>query len=346
MVRKASETSHPRSQPTLQPRLSFAQRELVGHLLIAPVGFMDDPAFHRPNAHQRIFEDAPRIEPPRTGWYQPLLDERRPAEGAGALPKPPRTAVLTAAQERVIFSQFNYARYRLAKLQRASRRESLTAACEHEMLRWHSTAHTLRCQIAESNLALVLAMAKRVRAADLDFGDLMSEGNMALMRSIDKFDVTRGFKFSTYACRAILKAYSRLGMKTLKYRQHFPVAFDQDLERGDHVAEVRAKGEQDSIREVKELFEDNRVALTEIERTVLFHRFGLDRPVHESTMTLEQVGLLIGVTKERVRQIQTKALEKLRVAIVAVDRAPRARPRAIPRAASLSTPRGLAGHPN
>lgn len=192
--------------------------------------------------------------------------------------------------------------------------------CSSErILRWHRVSDEVRKQLAETNLALVLAMAKRVRSADLDFGDLMSEGNMALMRSVDKFDFSRGFKFSTYACRAILKAYSRLGLKAQKYRKHFPVEFDPALERGDHVGAVRAARQTEDVAEVKTLFDSNRAGLSELERTVIFHRYGLDRPVHAAPMTLEKVGVMVGVTKERVRQIQNKALEKIRRALVCLN---------------------------
>ena len=70
-------------------------------------------------------------------------------------------------------------------------------------------------------MPLVLAMVRRIRMPMVEFVDLISEGNKALLRSVEKFDVSRGFKFSTYACRAILKGFSRLATKTGSYRQHF-----------------------------------------------------------------------------------------------------------------------------
>ena len=87
-------------------------------------------------------------------------------------------------------------------------------------------------------------MAKRVRLKDVDFGDQISEGNMALLRAVDKFDASRGFKFSTYACRAILKSFSRQGMKSTRYRQRFPTGFDPSLESSNYPEERR---QQDQI---------------------------------------------------------------------------------------------------
>jgi RNA polymerase sigma factor (sigma-70 family) len=162
-------------------------------------------------------------------------------------------------------------------------------------------------------------MAKRAKLNDMDFADLVSEGNMALLRAIDKFDVSRGFKFSTYACRAILKAFSRSGITLTKYRQLFPTDFDPKLERSDYKEKQRAEHEGDCVDEVREIFTQNRAALTDIERSVIEHRFALGPPQpsdpHSSPMTLAQVGKIVGVTKERVRQIQNKAFIKIKAAL-------------------------------
>ena len=158
-------------------------------------------------------------------------------------------------------------------------------------------------------------MAKRTRMSEVDFADLVSEGNMALLRSVDKFDCGRGFKFSTYACRAILKAFSRQGMKLSKYRQRFPTDFDPAMEKSNHLELTRRDRELDAAAGVKQIVETNEAELTRVERTVIFHRFGLTGEKDTAPLTLEQVGQIIGVTKERVRQIQNKALEKIRLAV-------------------------------
>jgi len=303
----------------LQGNFTEAQRATVDKLMLEEIDFVDSPEFRRANAQRRIMEDPSPVPSPDTKWYQPLLSDRL-GSGSLQMPSAPRSVVLTAAQERVIFAQLNFARFCASKIQRRIKREGVNAQLARELLGWFDRAEAIRTQIAETNLALVLAMAKRVRSAELDFGDLISEGNMALMRSVDKFDFSRGFKFSTYACRAILKAYSRLGIKTQKHRKHFPVEFDPELERANHVGDVRSARESDTLREMTNLLSQGRAGLTEIERSVIFHRFGLDRPMESSQLTLEQVGGILGVTKERVRQIQNKALEKLRFALVSDDR--------------------------
>src|SRR5690606_27445042 len=230
--------------------------------------------------------------------------------------KSAQQVILTGAEERVLFHQFNFARFRVWTIQneiKASATKKPTSDQAEEILRWHRRAEIIREQIAETNLALVLAMAKRTRMSEVDFADLVSEGNMALLRAVDKFDAGRGYKFSTYACRAILKAFSRQGMKLSKYRQRFPTDFDPKLEKSNFLETRRATFERDAADEVREIVLTNRADLTDVERTVIEHRFGLESESGEKPMTLEQVGQIIGVTKERVRQIQNKAMEKIRL---------------------------------
>ena len=114
------------------------------------------------------------------------------------------------------------------------------------MLRWYRTAKGYREQIAETNLALVLAMAKRTRMSEVDFADLVSEGNMALLRSVDKFDCRRGFKFSTYACRAILKAFSPSGHEA----QQVPQPLPHGLRSRDGEVQPPRDGAEDARRRV------------------------------------------------------------------------------------------------
>ena len=102
---------------------------------------------------------------------------------------------------------------RLCRLQKLIKKSGLTRSRAEQVLEWHRRFEHFREYLVRTNLALVLAMAKRTRLGDVDFAEIVSEGNMALIRAVDKFNVDRGFKFSTYACRAILKAFSRTAMK-------------------------------------------------------------------------------------------------------------------------------------
>ncbi|RMD63893.1 MAG: sigma-70 family RNA polymerase sigma factor, partial [Planctomycetota bacterium] len=255
--------------------LSAEDQKLLEHLLTHEQDVIDNPVFYEPDSEKIIYEDAPQIARADTSWYHPVMDD---ATGGSSRPrndKPGTQILLTAAEERVIFRQYNYARHRVRQLQReiwASPDKTPTEEQARELLRWKKKAEAYREQIAEINLALVLAMAKRARMSEVDFADLVSEGNMALMRAVDKFDCERGFKFSTYACRAILKAFSRQGMKLSKHRQRFPTDFDPKLEKSDYLERKREELEKDAAEEVKRIVLENRAELSEIERQVIEHR--------------------------------------------------------------------------
>jgi RNA polymerase sigma factor (sigma-70 family) len=308
-------STHTAADPTRELRqLSERDRESIADILATEPDYIDNPAFYEPDAEKTIYDDAPEIRKPDASWYAPVMDD---LGIKSRVPKTSEQVILTGAEERVLFLQYNYARHRVAQI-RGEVLETPTQtpdlATAREMLQWHRRAKQLRVQIAETNLALVLAMAKRTRMSEMDFADLVSEGNMALLRAVDKFDCGRGFKFSTYACRAILKAFSRQGMKLTKYRQRFPTDFDPKLERSNFVESKREEYVKDAASEVKRIVTENRAGLSDIEQTVIGHRFRLDEETLEGKpMTLEQVGQVIGVTKERVRQIQNKALEKIRL---------------------------------
>jgi RNA polymerase sigma factor (sigma-70 family) len=306
-------------KPAAKKRLSSEDERLLSQILASEQDYIDSPAFYEGEAERKIYEEAPDVPKPDTTWYHPVMDDLSGNDRKRSV-KSAQQVILTAAQEKILFHQFNYARHRVWKLQQdvwATATRQPTGEQATDILRWYRLADRIREQIAETNLALVLAMAKRTRMSEVDFADLVSEGNMALLRAVDKFDAGRGYKFSTYACRAILKAFSRQGMKLSKYRQRFPTDFDPKLEKSNFLETKRATFEKDAAEEVKRIVRDNRAELTDVERTVIEHRFGIDSGATEKPMTLEQVGQIIGVTKERVRQIQNKAMEKIRLELEA-----------------------------
>ncbi len=296
--------------------LTRSEEKVLDRLLREPMDYIDSDEFYKKDAEHKIYDEAPEIQRPDVSWYRPLMDDL--TSNPDRKVRSNGTVLLSAEEERVLFLQYNYARHRVRELQEAVGLGEPSPKQIGEMLYWYRKARGYREQIAETNLALVLAMAKRTRMSEVDFADLVSEGNMALLRSVDKFDCGRGFKFSTYACRAILKAFSRQGMKLTKHRQKFPTDFDPAMEKSNHLETLREQAEKEAADEVKHVVLSNEAELTDVEITVIHHRFGIENVDPDaSPLTLEQVGQIIGVTKERVRQIQNKALEKIRLTIEA-----------------------------
>ena len=292
-------TKKPRSSPI--PRALRAQAEQI---LLGNYAYMDSPPFHEENAEATLMEDTERALP-MVAWYQPTRDDAADKAPSGT------PQLMNAAEEKQMFLRYNYSKVRLTKIQEQAVATGLTKDLAQQAVEWHHKMEHFREYLTRTNLALVLAMAKRTRLGDIDFAEIVSEGNMALLRAVDKFNVDRGFKFSTYACRAILKAFSRTAQKHSRHRQRFPVEFEPEQEKSDWSDKKRDAVQDDIVDELKQIVDRNLAQLSNIEQTVIKQRFNWDQ-VQESPLTLEEVGRIIGVTKERVRQIQNKALIKIR----------------------------------
>jgi RNA polymerase sigma factor (sigma-70 family) len=293
------------SGPSGPARIPAGLRARAEEILAQTYAFMDSPLFKQRGIEKELFAEAiPEL--PKTDWYQPTRED---VLGDGtASPQ-----LMKPAEEQLMFRRFNYCKYKLGKLQKkiSASEEGLTRESAEELVMWHDRFEHFREYLTRTNLALVLAMAKRTRLGDIDFAEVVSEGNMALLRAVDKFNVDRGFKFSTYACRAILKAFSRTALKHSRHRTRFPVEFEPDLEKSDWSDRRRDAIEEDCVDELKQIVDRNLADLSQVEQTVIKRRFNWEQ-ADETPLTLEEVGQIIGVTKERVRQIQNKALAKIR----------------------------------
>jgi len=285
-------------------RVPRVLRQRVEALMGENYAFMDSPVFKQRGIEKQLFDFEVEPQLPLTSWYQPTREEI--ADQLRGTPQ-----LMKAPEERLMFLRFNYSKHRLTKLQKRIHKEGLSKELAEQFLEWHRRFEHFREYLVRTNLALVLAMAKRTRLGETDFAEIVSEGNMALLRAVDKFNVERGFKFSTYACRAILKAFSRTAMKSSRHRTRFPVEFEPDLEKSDWADRKRDQVEEDCVDELKQIVDRNLAELSDVEQTVIRRRFNWQQQ-EESPLTLEEVGKIIGVTKERVRQIQNKALIKIR----------------------------------
>jgi RNA polymerase primary sigma factor len=268
------------------------------------IDYVTNPSFALKATEERLFGENVKVEVPSWTYFGDTVEDE--------LPNSTRRISLDLEDERILFLRFNYARYRLSPMIDAQRKRETTVRAR-QMLFWYRRMQEARANLVQANMGLVLAMAKRSRIASVEFSELVSEGNMALLRSVEKFDISRGFRFSTYACRAILKSFSRMASKCGRYRQRFPTEYDPELERSDQDIRRHQAQAEDTLDSLRRVLADNRARLTEIEQRIIWARFAIDGGGRKRT--LSQVGQIVGLSNERVRQIQSLALRKIRAAL-------------------------------
>lgn len=269
-----------------------------------PIEFIHSAEFEQRGAEGRILND-PAAAAPSNG----ATPERRiPAGLPPYLQQLFRIALLTPAGEVALFRKFNYLKYKADLRRQRIDPESVTARELDQIDDLLEQARKIKGQITQANLRLVVSIAKRHTTPTRDFFEIVSDGNVSLMRAVEKFDYSRGFKFSTYASWAIVKNYARTIPEHRQHGDRYQTGRDDVLE---HLSSpVLEDHESDFLPAVRATLERMLSTLDERERSILRQRYGLDE--HREPRTLQQIGRHFGVSKERVRQLEARAMAKLR----------------------------------
>ncbi|MCA9259276.1 MAG: sigma-70 family RNA polymerase sigma factor, partial [Planctomycetales bacterium] len=214
-------------------------------------------------------------------------------------------------QEQHLFRKYNYLKCKAARLRDELDVEQPKSSAMDEVESLYEEIVRTKNQIVRANLRLVVSIAKRHVTPDQNFFELVSDGNVSLLRAIEKFDFARGNKFSTYASWAIMKNFARTIPSEYRHRDRFRTSYDElfaatQESRANHLVEENQQSERvDKIGKILR-------RLDQREQQIIIGRFGLDH--RREPLTLKEVGAELGVTKERIRQIEARALDKLRLA--------------------------------
>ncbi len=216
--------------------------------------------------------------------------------------------LLSPTGERALFRKMNYLRFKADQLRQAIDPETATAAELDRIEQLVERATNVKNQITKANLRLVVSIAKRHMSPHTDFFEIISDGNVSLMRAVDRFDYSRGFKFSTYGSWAIMKNFARTMPEKRTHRERYQTGRDELLERVSGPAWEDA--EDDFTPVARARITEMLGTLDDREREILRQRFGIDNG--GESQTLEQIGARFGVSKERIRQLEARALSRLR----------------------------------
>jgi RNA polymerase primary sigma factor len=258
-------------------------------------------------------EDAERLaSDPPVDAAVPLQHARSESPaGAGLTPYLAslyQTRLLSKDEEQFYFRRMNWLKFRAATVRGRLDRRRATLRQIDRIEGWLAEAETVKAIIITSNLRLVVSIAKKFVDTTYSFDELVGEGNVALMRAVEKFNFAMGNRFSTYATYAIQRHFFRLSRKGRQLRSRF--VMDEDAFKGRAAAEPNAEQcSSEQIAVLKDLFAKFLNDLEPREQQIVVARFGFDGL---PPRTFRELGTSMGVCKERIRQIQTRAIDKLR----------------------------------
>jgi RNA polymerase sigma factor (sigma-70 family) len=271
-------------------------------LLDQPIEFMYHASFEAPDADQVILTAAPQSPEKHSAF-------RAPPGLPPYLAQLYSIPLLSKEQEAYHFRKMNYLKFKAARLRDQLDVSRAKTRVMDQIERCLDEAVEVKNLLIRSNLRLVVSIAKKHVKPNGNFFEMVSDGNISLIRAIEKFDYSRGFKFSTYATWAIMKNYARsipaehnlLDRYRTGSEEFFMSSPDQRSDQFEQ--ELVNHRQHEAIIQIL-----NR--LDERERNIIMFRFGLNQDTEPQT--LEQLGGRFGVTKERIRQLESRALDKLR----------------------------------
>ena len=270
-------------------------------LLKRPITYVDNEEFHDPANEGDILRQQrpPRLPP---GAHRPPADLPPYLRALYTVP------LLSHDSERELFRRYNYLKCKADALRREIDVNHIRTSQLKQIEALLLQANAVKNQIIRANLRLVVSIAKKHVGGAQTLFELISDGNVSLMRAVEKFDYARGFRFSTYSSWAIMRNFARSVPRERYQLDRFTTGNDEIL---DIAAGLRTYDPNEvNLAELRESIDVVLAQLTPTERSIVIEHYGLDED--GATKTLEQLATRLGLSKERVRQIEIAAFRKLR----------------------------------
>ncbi|MGD0139950.1 MAG: sigma-70 family RNA polymerase sigma factor [Tepidisphaeraceae bacterium] len=273
----------------------------LAQLLRRKVRFIDDPLYHQPDAANVLEQIVSQEELPAQAKPEEM---RIPRDLPAYLQDLYRTPLLTPGRERALFLKLNFHKYEFAIARRKIEPQFARARDVGRLEAIHRRIAEVKNQIVRANLRLVVSVARKHLRPGLSLMELISDGNLTLIRAVESFDVHKGNRFSTYVTFALMKGFARSVPEMLS-RGHEAIGSDAALASVADRGDLRRADQLTDRDEVRQLMS----RLERRERDVIAAHFGLSEA---GPATYAQVGSRMGLSKQRVRQIEQTALAKMR----------------------------------
>jgi RNA polymerase sigma factor (sigma-70 family) len=272
----------------------------VARLNKRKIRFIEDPLYRQSDAAAVIADIVSQEE---IGLKQAQAEMRVPRDLPPYLRDLYRTPLLSPARERALFLKFNFHKFQFATARRKLEPEFARARDLNRLEQHLRDITNTRNAILQANLRLVVSVARRHVRPGVSLMELISEGNIILLRAVEGFDIHKGNRFSTYATLALMKGFAQaVPMMLASHRGSTDTEILSAVPDGRSQSTLEQRIDRDQIAHLLGRLDDR-------EREVLRAHYGLGSDI---SATYEQVGAKMGLSKQRVRQIEQAALAKLR----------------------------------
>lgn len=306
LAQELVERRNPPLNKSISARPALSIRKRAAALLEREIEYIPNEKFAGFDPHETLGE---HVVSALDAENQAASVKKRVASELGTpLARACEMPLLTAKQERALFERMNHLKFIAVQRREALDADRPSEALVEEAEQALEEAETIRNRIVGANVRLVISIVKTFADAKNPFDELASEGILSMMHAVEKFDYDRGFRFSTYATRAIRRNLYRLLVQRQKDRTRWSnPTTDLALELSDErnqsaISEQRWTELQYHLKRMLQQLDPR-------ERQIVRARFGMEKS--GKVQTLQALARSLGVCKERVRQLEKRAIEKL-----------------------------------